>query len=316
MSDSVFEGKDLAEALAEASVKLGIPEADLDYEIVEQGRRGLFGLGHRSVQIRVMPPIDQETKVAGHGELAGVPQRGEGRRRGGRRGRGRSDGGDGDVATEASERRPARRRRARPSRDDDEDRAPAVEKEPAPPPPEEAVDQIQTTVRQMVEMLGLDLEVTAEGTAGGTEVKLDGPDRELLIDGDAEATGAWQFLLNRMSRRAFPEGGRIQVYCNGHHQSRDEDLLALARDTAAQVLQDGRPQRLQPMNSYERRLIHLTVRKMRGVDSRSEGSGPLKRVRVFKRTGGAGSGNGNGGGRGRGRGRGRRRRGPRKTDAG
>ena len=79
MSDSVFEGKNLAEALASASAKLGMAEADLDYEIVEQGRRGLFGLGHKSVQIRVMPPIDQETKAAGHGELAGVPQRGEGR---------------------------------------------------------------------------------------------------------------------------------------------------------------------------------------------------------------------------------------------
>jgi spoIIIJ-associated protein len=302
MSDSVFEGKNLAEALASASAKLGMAEADLDYEIVEQGRRGLFGLGHKSVQIRVMPPIDQETKAAGHGELAGVPQRGEGRRRGGRRQRGRSGGGDRpegnktEVA-EDGERRPARRRRSRPRRDDAEDRAPAEEKEPAPPAPDEAVEKIQATVRQMVDMLGLELEVTAEGVAGGTEVKLDGPDRELLTDGDAEVTGAWQFLLNRMSRRTFPEGGRIQIYCNGHRQTRDEDLLALARETADQVLQDGSPQRLQPMNSYERRLIHLTVRKMRGVDSRSEGNGALKRVRVFKR-------------------RRRRRRGPRKTDAG
>jgi len=156
---------------------------------------------------------------------------------------------------------------------------------------------VQGVVRQMVDLLGLELEVKTAAMPGGTEVELDGDDRELLTDGDAEATGAWQFLLNRMSRRAFPEAGRIQVYCNGHRQARDEDLLALARETAEQVLQDGRPLKLQPMNSYERRLIHLTVRKMRGVDSRSEGSGAMKRVRVFKR-------------------RRRRRRGPRKTEAG
>jgi spoIIIJ-associated protein len=293
MSDSVFEGKDLAEALAEASAKLGINEDDLDFEIVEQGRRGLFGLGHKSVEIRVMPPIDQETKAAGHGELAGVPQRGEGRRRGGRRPRGNQGG------VEEGERKPRRQRRTRrPKREENgEDRALAEEKEPAPPPPDEAVEQVQTTVRKMVDLLGLDLEVNAKGTAGGTELELDGEDRELLTAGDAEATGAWQFLLNRMSRRAFPEAGRIQVYCNGHRETRDEDLLALARETAEQVLQDGRTQRLQPMNSYERRLIHLTVRKMRGVDSRSEGNGAMKRVRVFKR-------------------RRRHRRGPRKTDAG
>lgn len=278
MSDSVFAGKDLAEALATASASLGIPEADLDYEIVEQGRRGLFGLGAKSVEIRVMPPIDQETKEAGHGELAGVPaRRGEGRGRGGRRRRGRPDRGEDQDP-------PVRNRLRREPRDDvdrDVDRE-GPEKDQAPPPPQEALDQLETTVKKMIDLLGLELGVRAKGTAGGTEVEFDGPDRELLTDGDAEATGAWQFLLNRMSRRAFPEAGRIQVYCNGHRQTRDEDLLVLARETAEKVLQDGRTQRLQPMNSYERRLIHLTVRKMRGVDSASEGSGALKRVRVFK----------------------------------
>ena len=124
-----------------------------------------------------------------------------------------------------------------------------------------------------------------------------GPDEELLAADDAETISAWQFLLNRMSRRSWPEAGRIHVYSNGHRQGRDEDLLALARETAEEVLQDGRAKRLRPMNSYERRLIHLTVRKMSGVDSRSEGDGALKRVRVFKRQ------------------RRRRRRGPRNPEA-
>ncbi len=93
-TNRIFEGKDLAEALAEASTRLGIAEPDLDYEIVEQGRRGLFGLGAKSVQIRVMPPIDPETRAAGHGELAGQLSRG--------RGRGRRRSGRGD------DRRPAR----------------------------------------------------------------------------------------------------------------------------------------------------------------------------------------------------------------
>ncbi len=277
----IFEGKDLAEALAEASKGLGIAEPDLDYEIVEQGRRGLFGLGAKSVQIRVMPPIDAETRAAGHGELAGVPQ---GNRRRGSRRRGRRE-----ERSSERPRRAARRETADPPTE------PQAEREPAPEAPAEAVGQVQESVQKMVGLLGLDLEVQAKGMPGGTQIELDGPDREFLTDGDAEAIGAWQFLLNRMSRRAWPEAGRIHVYCDGHEQIRDEDLLALARETAEQVLQDGRAQRLRPMNSYERRLVHLTVRKIRGVDSRSEGHGAMKRVRVFKRR------------------RRRRKRGPRKT---
>jgi spoIIIJ-associated protein len=266
-TNRIFEGKDLAEALAEASTRLGIAEPDLDYEIVEQGRRGLFGLGAKSVQIRVMPPIDAETRAAGHGELAGQVSRGKGRRRSGR-------GGD------QTARKPVREARRAPS--DTPVAAPKPEREPSPEAPQESVDQVQASVEKMIGLLGLELDVSAKGVEGGTAVEIDGPDQGLLTDGDAEAIGAWQFLLNRMSRRAWPEAGRIHVYCDGHEQTRDEDLLTLARETAEMVLQDGRAKQLRPMNSYERRLVHLTVRKMRGVDSRSEGEGSLKQVRVFK----------------------------------
>jgi len=269
-----FEGKDLAAALAEASTRLGIAEPDLDYEIVEQGRRGLFGLGARSVQIRVMSPIDAETRAAGHGELAGQLTRGKGRRR-------RSGSGDGRSSVRPSVRPSSRTAKRRPVQAPVAE--PESEREPAPEAPQESVDQVQASIEKMVGLLGLELNVSAKGVSGGTEVTLDGPDQELLTDGDAETIGAWQFLLNRMSRRAWPEAGRIHIYCDGHEQTRDEDLFSLAREAAEQVLQDGRTQQLHPMNSYERRLVHLTVRKIRGVDSRSEGNGSLKQVRVFKR---------------------------------
>ena len=55
-----FEGKDLEAALSEASARLGIPEPDLDYQILEQGRRGLMGLGAKNVRILVMPPVSAD----------------------------------------------------------------------------------------------------------------------------------------------------------------------------------------------------------------------------------------------------------------
>ena len=55
--NKIYEGKDLAEALRAASRGSGIAEPDLDYSIVEQGRRGLFGLGARNVRIKVKKPL-------------------------------------------------------------------------------------------------------------------------------------------------------------------------------------------------------------------------------------------------------------------
>ena len=77
-----FEGKDLEEALQAASESLGIPEPDLDYQILEQGRRGLMGLGAKNVRIRVMPLVSESAQG---GEGARRERRRPARRRSRRR---------------------------------------------------------------------------------------------------------------------------------------------------------------------------------------------------------------------------------------
>ncbi len=136
--------------------------------------------------------------------------------------------------------------------------------------------------------MGLDVRASVTSTDQGLGLKLDGPDRKALSQKDGELLSALQFVLNRMSRRAWPEVGRIRLYCDGRRETRDEDLIELARNAARQVARTGRPKRLRSMNAYERRLVHMTVREMRGMGSRSEGDGYLKRVRIFKQRNGGG----------------------------
>jgi spoIIIJ-associated protein len=114
-------------------------------------------------------------------------------------------------------------------------------------------------------------------------VDLDGADRKLLLRKDGELISALQFLLNRMARRAWPGSGRISLSCDGNRKQRDEELIEKAREMARQVADIGKTRRMQPMNAYERRLVHITVREFPELDSRSEGSGFLKRVRIFRR---------------------------------
>ena len=63
--DREYEGKDLQAALRAAAKGSGIAESELDYKIIEQGRRGLFGLGAKNMRIRLMPPLkDFESEPA------------------------------------------------------------------------------------------------------------------------------------------------------------------------------------------------------------------------------------------------------------
>ena len=162
-----FEGKDLEDALAAASRAMGIAEPELHYRIVEQGRRGLFGLGAKSVRIRVMPPVVQPT----------VP---------------RVDrlklGAERAVETPPRPEEPTA--------------------EPGAPP---GTEQLESTLRRMLELMGVELEVQTLAADSGVQVRLDGPDRKLLAHKDGELMSALQFLLNRMARRAWPEVGRIRL---------------------------------------------------------------------------------------------------------
>lgn len=224
-----FEGKDLEDALQQASARLEIPEAELHYEIVEQGRRGVFGLGARSVRIRVMPPLSEHA----------AEENGEDH-----------DFGEAD--------------------------APAPQASPA------EMEEVEQTLQRMLELMGLELATQVETSREGLNLRLGGPDQRLLTQRDSELLVALQFLLNRMSKRSWPQAGRIHLTCDGERRRRDDELIAQARGAAQEVLRSGLPKRLHPLNAYERRLVHLAVREFAELDSHSEGDGPLKRVRISK----------------------------------
>jgi len=142
---------------------------------------------------------------------------------------------------------------------------------------------VQKQVQQMLELMGLELTVKAEIIDSGIDLEFEGADEEALTREEGELVSAIQFLLNRMSRRAWPSVGRIRLCHNGRGEVRDDEVIELVNEVAQQVSRTGEAKRLHPMNAYERRLVHLTIRKAEGLGSRSEGSGYLKKVKIFKK---------------------------------
>lgn len=305
-----YEGRTLREALDLASTSLGIAEPDLDYEILEQGRRGLFGLGAKAVRIRVMPPLDEGAAGAGGGTPGdGRPRRK--RRRSRRRGGGRAEGEQAaqpaeeksaEPATEVADgeegERPSRRRRRRGGRrrggrgrggrsGDKPERSRGEgggsrsrRSRPSTPveAPDDQVAKVHETATEIAKQTGIDVSFHARAVPSGVELDCEGPDTERLGENDAELLGALRFVLNRMGRRSWPDSGRVSINCDGATSEIDEELLELVREVAGQVRESGEPKRLHPMNAYERRLVHIEVRRMPGVLSDSEGDGEIKQV--------------------------------------
>jgi len=278
MKDREFEGHDLAEALREASRALGIPDPDIDYRIVEQGRRGLFGVGARAVRIRVLPPLEPAPDPLADTDLRLDPDPDPA-----------EPAGPAEPDAAPTPGTPDPRPRSRPARRGASGEAAAAG--PAPEVPdegeanEEGAEAIRAQLGRILELGGFELRARVSRAGGEVRVDLDGPDRRLLQQKDAELARAFEFLLNRMARRTWPGVGRIVVLRGeSEHGRRDEELVAMAHAAATEVRRTGRPQRLPPLNAYERRIVHLTVRAYDHLDSRTEGQGPVKRVRVVRRS--------------------------------
>ncbi|MGH9797989.1 MAG: R3H domain-containing nucleic acid-binding protein, partial [Candidatus Polarisedimenticolia bacterium] len=73
-------------------------------------------------------------------------------------------------------------------------------------------------------------------------------------------------------------GKKIHVDSGGFRRQREEEIVEIARLTAEKVLAQGEEQALSPLNPYERRLVHLALSEMDGVETKSVGDGFLKRV--------------------------------------
>jgi spoIIIJ-associated protein len=223
MDAKEFDGKDLEDALSAAVAALGRPASELDYEILEGGRKGVFGLGARPVRIRVAV-------------VTGV------------------------AAARLSSPPPA---------------IPKEETSTTDSPPHAAL-------REIISKMGFDLRVEEARRDGTLELTLDGPDRKSLTARDGELLSAIEFVLNRMGRRAWPDEPSVRLVCRGFRSERDDELVLMVREAAAQVARSGVPRRLRAMNPYERRVVHMTVRELPGMTTVSEGDGFLKRVRVEK----------------------------------
>lgn len=112
-------------------------------------------------------------------------------------------------------------------------------------------------------------------------VKFSGPDVDLLLSNRAELLLALEHITMEMLRIPSEDHSRISFDANDYRALRIEELRLAATTAAEKVKRTGVPFRFNPMNSRERRVIHLALRNETAVRSESIGSGPARQVMVY-----------------------------------
>ena len=123
--------------------------------------------------------------------------------------------------------------------------------------------------------------LTPVKTETGYVIKISGDDAGALIGRKGETMEALSYLTGLAANRSDDSFEKISVDVADYRQKREKDLEASAKKVAAKVLKTGRPFGFEPMNPYDRRIIHAAISKIEGVKSESKGEGSSRRVMVY-----------------------------------
>lgn len=235
-------GKTKELAIRAALEQLKLTEDDITYEILELGRSGFLGIG--AVPARVRVSYDD-------GQPEPKP-----------------------VKTQQPAKTPAKK--SEPVKKSEPKKAPAREYAAG-----SQEQEVESFLRGLLDRMGVECTIdisVREG--GGLEVKLDGPDMGAVIGRRGETLDAIQHLVNYAVNRGSDKRMHISVDAEGYRSKREESLVHLAHKMAAKAIKYKRSMALEPMNSYERHVIHTALQDYEGVSTSSTGVEPNRRVVV------------------------------------
>lgn len=144
----------------------------------------------------------------------------------------------------------------------------------------EASKKAEKYIRSILEGMGVgDISISVSEDDEGVVAQLDcGNDYGYIIGRRGETLDAIQYLTRLVINKGNDGYKRVSINAGNYREKREETLRELAKKNAARVKKYGRNVSLDPMNPYERRIIHTTIQEIEGVDSHSVGSESDRRV--------------------------------------
>ena len=143
----------------------------------------------------------------------------------------------------------------------------------------EALDFLKETTVNM----GLDLAITAQANDEYMYINLEGKDAGAIIGKRGQTLDAIQYLTSLVVNKDHSKYVRVVVDAENYRAKREKPLQQLAIRLGTKVLRTGRPVRLEPMNPYERMVIHATLHQSEEVTTKSEGEEPYRRVIIERK---------------------------------
>jgi spoIIIJ-associated protein len=133
-------------------------------------------------------------------------------------------------------------------------------------------------LENLLRLMGVNIEISSVETENGLYIDASGPDAGTLIGYRGETLDALQYLVSLKVNKGEEDYQRVSLDAEDYRAKREDILIKLAQRLATKAVKTGRKVSLEPMNPYERRILHSALQGHTGVRTHSEGSDPYRRV--------------------------------------
>jgi spoIIIJ-associated protein len=252
------------EALAQGLSQLGLTADAVSIEVLDSGSKGLFGLGGRQVRVRltVNPPPGQEVPASKPAPLPAPAKKTQ-------------------SAPKVREARP-RHAEKKPV----EEKSAAAQKVER-PDTDQLLGTAEQVVSKLINYLGMKAQVSANYDESSSDdhrtiqVDVRGDDLTALIGRHAETLNAFQHIASLIVGKETQQWVQLTIDVEGYRSRREKQIRQLANRMADQVAKTGRKVTMEPMNSSERRVVHIELRGHPAVVTESTGEDPYRKVMIL-----------------------------------
>ena len=278
-------GKSVDEAITNACLKLETSSDKIEYEVIDKGSNGLFGIFNSKpakIKARVksgVDSVDEEFKEFEKNEKKVINETIEVKKEASKK-----EAVKAEKAVEVKDNTAEHKALATENTVEADKEETAVKAEPkAVLSNEEIESRINNFLNDMFEAMEISVEVkiTFDTEDECVNVELLGDNMGLLIGKRGQTLDSIQYLTSLVVNKGKEKYVRIKVDTENYRQRRKDTLESLAKNIAYKVKRSRRSVALEPMNPYERRIIHSALQNDKFVSTKSEGEEPFRHVVVY-----------------------------------
>ncbi|MBP6492068.1 MAG: protein jag [Clostridia bacterium] len=263
-------GKDVEEATRLALLDLRLTEDQVNVIVLEEPTKGFFGLGSKLAKVRVekITEAKKEEKIQKYepSYKSERPQKNEPEKK-----------IEKTEKTEYTEKRERKNDRPRQAGETSSEGTFSVREKPADLQDYEG-HAAEIFLKEITEKMGLSLKIKVQGNDNCIYIEMDGKDSGTIIGKRGQTLDAIQYLTSLVVNKDKDKYQRVVVDAENYREKRERTLEQLANRLADKVVKSRKSVRLEPMNPYERKVIHATLQSNPKVTTRSEGEEPYRRV--------------------------------------